>query len=54
MKKAIINSRLFSANQMIGAVIVIENGYISSVGNEIPTGVELIDLCGKNIAPGFI
>jgi N-acetylglucosamine-6-phosphate deacetylase len=55
MQTAIINCRIFSDEQILdGITIVIQEGVIKSLGNEIPEGAEVIDLGGSNIAPGFI
>jgi|GEM_PF-5254074 len=55
MKQAIINTTVHTGNEIISnGVIIIENGIIHSVQNEIPNGVEIIDLKGKHISAGFI
>ena len=55
MIKAIINARVFTGENVIsGQNILVQHGTIVSVEPHLPQGVEIIDLDGKNIAPGFI
>jgi N-acetylglucosamine-6-phosphate deacetylase len=55
MKKAIINSKIFTGKGMVkDAVIVVEDGKIIGLQKEVPPGAGIIDIQGKNIAPGFI
>ncbi len=55
MQTAIINCRVFSTDQVTdNAVVVVRDGWITSVGNKIPAGAKIIDAAGDNIAPGFI
>jgi N-acetylglucosamine-6-phosphate deacetylase len=55
MKKAIINSKVFTGTGIVNdAVIVVEDGKIISLQEDIPADAGVIDLEGKNIAPGFI
>jgi N-acetylglucosamine-6-phosphate deacetylase len=55
MKSAIINSKIFTGEKIIeNKILLIENGEIISIQPEIPEGVDVVDLKGKNIAPGLI
>ena len=55
MKSAIINSRIYTGEQVVeDKIILIENRKIISLQSEIPDETEIIDLKGKNIAPGLI
>jgi len=55
MQQAIINSVIHTENQIIhDNVIIIQNGIIQSVQNEVPENIEKIDLKGVNISAGFI
>lgn len=55
MKSAIISSKIFTGEKVIeNKVIVIENGKIISLQSEIPDEANIVDLKGKNIAPGLI
>jgi N-acetylglucosamine-6-phosphate deacetylase len=55
MKTAIINGRVFNGNCFLeNQVIVADDGKIVTVQNTIPERVNVIDLHGKNISPGFI
>jgi N-acetylglucosamine-6-phosphate deacetylase len=55
MKKAIINGIVHTGEEIItNGVVIIENGMILSVENEVPEGVDLIDLKGKHLSAGFI
>ena len=55
MKSAIINTKIYTGQQILeDRVIVIENGKIISLQSEIPCETEIVDLKGKNIAPGLI
>lgn len=55
MSTLIINAKIFSGEALItGKNILIDNGKIVSLTKNITKGVSVIDLKGKNIAPGFI
>ena len=55
MATAITNARIFTGEQIInGAVIIVENGIINAIQNNIPTDAEIIDLEGCNLAAGLI
>ncbi|KIA97465.1 N-acetylglucosamine-6-phosphate deacetylase [Flavobacterium sp. KMS] len=55
MKQAIINTTIHTGDEIINnGVIIIENGTILSVQNDIPNDIETIDLQGNHIAAGFI
>jgi N-acetylglucosamine-6-phosphate deacetylase len=55
MKQAIINGKVFTGKNIIeGLVVVVENGKILSIQNDIPEGAITIDLNGKNISAGCI
>lgn len=55
MKQAIVNAVVHTGEEIMeNGVIVIENGKIISVQNEIPNDIEQIDLIGNHIAAGFI
>ena len=55
MKSTIINSKIFTGQQIVeNKVIVIDNGKIISLQSEIPGETEIVDLKGRNIAPGLI
>lgn len=55
MKKALINGTVYSGKDVKkNTVIVVENGIIISVEEDVPAGATITDLEGKNIAPGMI
>ena len=55
MKQAIVNGIVHTGDEILNkAVVIIENGIIISVQNEIPEAVNLIDLKGKHLSAGFI
>jgi len=55
MQHVIVNSLIHTGDEIIaGSVIVIDNGIIRSVQQEIPENIPVIDLKGSNIAAGFI
>jgi imidazolonepropionase-like amidohydrolase len=43
-----------TGNVRTGAVIVIEDGKIASIGNDVPAGIAVIDLSNRTVLPGFI
>lgn len=55
MIHAIINGQIFTGEKIeTGKAIIIENGVIKALQNEIPANAKLTDLAGKNIAAGFL
>jgi N-acetylglucosamine-6-phosphate deacetylase len=55
MKQAIVNGIVHTGDEILNnAVVIIENGIIISVQNEIPEAVNLIDLKGKHLSAGLI
>ncbi|MBC7935082.1 MAG: N-acetylglucosamine-6-phosphate deacetylase [Rhizobacter sp.] len=55
MKKALINCTIYSKGQIINdATIIVKDGKIVAVQEDIPQDANIIDLQGKNIAPGMI
>jgi len=55
MKKAIINTTIYAGDEVLhNKVIIVENGKILSIQNEMPQDAESIDLHGKNISAGLI
>lgn len=55
MKQAIINGILHTGDEILNnSIVVIENGVILSVQNEIPKDIEIIDLKGSHLSAGFI
>jgi imidazolonepropionase-like amidohydrolase len=43
-----------TGNVRTSAVIVIEDGKIASIGNDVPAGIAVIDLSNRTVLPGFI
>jgi N-acetylglucosamine-6-phosphate deacetylase len=55
MKHAIVNGIIHTGDEIINkGVVIIENGIIVSVQNEVPEAVDLIDLKGKHLSAGLI
>jgi N-acetylglucosamine-6-phosphate deacetylase len=55
MKKAITNATIFTGTEKVtGAAILVNNNKIESIVTEIPSGYNVHDLKGNNIAPSFI
>lgn len=55
MKQAIVNGIIHTGDAILNnAVVIIENGSILSVQNEIPKDIEIIDLKGSHLSAGFI
>lgn len=55
MKQAIINGRIFTGENIIDkSVLVVEDGKIVAIQNDIPVNTSVIDLNGKNISAGCI
>lgn len=55
MKQAITNAKIFTGEVIsIYNTLLIEEGRIISIQNEIPRDVDIIDLGGKNISAGLI
>ncbi|MEO7043971.1 MAG: N-acetylglucosamine-6-phosphate deacetylase [Ferruginibacter sp.] len=55
MKHAITNGRIFTGEKVIeDKVIIIENGFITAIQNELPADATITDLDGKNISTGFL
>ena len=55
MKKTINNIRVFDGEKLSSLTnVVIENGYISSIGNVVFEADETIEGGGKTLLPGFI
>jgi N-acetylglucosamine-6-phosphate deacetylase len=55
MKQAIINGTIHTGDAILNnGVVIIENGIIFSVQNEIPADIEVIDLKGSHLSAGFI
>ncbi len=55
MKKWIINSVIHTGEEMVfGKKMLVENGIIVSITNDMPLGVEVIDLDGRHLCAGFI
>lgn len=55
MKKAIINGIVHTGEKIIEkGVIIIEKGIITSVQNDIPDNIDIINIYGKHISAGFI
>jgi N-acetylglucosamine-6-phosphate deacetylase len=55
--QALINTRIFTGTEILeNKAVLINNGTIQSIVsvNEIPLGIDIIDLEGQNIAPAFI
>ncbi len=43
-----------TGNVRTDAIILVENGKIASISNDIPAGIPLIDLSNRTVLPGFI
>ena len=55
MTQALVNCTVYSGTQIRNnAVVVVEEGKIIAVQDEIPVDADIIDLGGNNIAPGMI
>ena len=55
MIHAINKTTIFTGDELLTSQnIIVENGRITQVTDTIPVGAQIIDLRGKNIAPGFI
>lgn len=55
MKQAVANTAIYSDGEVLrDKIIVVENGKILSIQNEIPEDAEVIDLRGRNISAGLI
>jgi N-acetylglucosamine-6-phosphate deacetylase len=55
MKKAIVNGIIHTGEEILkNSIVIIENGIIISVQNEIPQDIEIIDLKGSHLSAGFI
>jgi N-acetylglucosamine-6-phosphate deacetylase len=55
MKQALINGIIHTGEAILPkGLVVVENGIILSVQNEVPEGIAFIDLNGKHLAAGFI
>jgi N-acetylglucosamine-6-phosphate deacetylase len=55
MKQAIVNGIIHTGDEILNkGVVIVENGIIISVQNEVPEAVDLIDLKGKHLSAGFI
>lgn len=55
MEKALVNCTVYSGTEIKqGQVIVCEDGLITAVQQDIPEGIETMDMQGSNIAPGMI
>jgi N-acetylglucosamine-6-phosphate deacetylase len=55
MKKAIVNGIIHTGEEILkNSIVIIENGIILSVQNEIPQDIEIIDLKGSHLSAGFI
>ncbi|MGL5112324.1 MAG: N-acetylglucosamine-6-phosphate deacetylase, partial [Flavobacterium sp.] len=55
MKKALYNGMIHTGDEVLkGSVVIIENGVILSIQNEIPPAIEIIDLKGSHISAGLI
>ena len=55
-KVAFINGYAFDsdAESFIKSNVVCENGYITSIGNDVPSDCEIVDLMGKYLIPGLV
>ena len=55
MKQAIVNGIIHTGEEILkNSVVIIENGVILSVQNEIPQDIKIIDLKGSHLSAGFI
>lgn len=55
MKHAITNGRIFTGEKIVeDKVIIIEDGFITAIQNELPADAEIIDLERENISAGFL
>ena len=55
MKHAIINGRIFTGEKIIeDKIIIIEDGFITAIQNELPADAEIVDIERKNISAGFL
>ena len=53
--QAITNAIIYTGESVVsGKNILVKNGLVTSIADEVPANAKLIDLKGKNIAPGFI
>lgn len=52
---AIVNGRVIADEGIVdGKILLIENGRISGLSDNVPDGVEILDACGNYVSPGFI
>ncbi|MEP6711911.1 MAG: amidohydrolase family protein, partial [Ferruginibacter sp.] len=55
IKTTIFCKRLFTGEKVIDeAIVIVENGIIISIQNDIPEGSEIVNLQGWNLAAGFL
>src|SRR6476620_1860031 len=55
MRTAIVASRVFDGSRDLGEkTVVIDNGVIEAVGDEVPRDAEIVDAHGATLLPGLI
>lgn len=56
MKVAFTNGYIFNSDSECfeKSNVVCENGYVISIGNDIPSGADIVDLNGKYLIPGLV
>ena len=54
MVTAIINGNVILPDGLCRGILVLEDGRIKGIQNNIPAGAEVIDAEGNYVSPGFI